>query len=106
MAEEISKDHVVKVISKNGYCDFENKELHASRGDNVTFVNATSYPVSIMFVEQQFFEAMFLNLQPQEEHTLAVSMDGAATSCECRVNCNTGAKIQFYTSKPVIIIYR
>jgi|GEM_PF-5324957 len=103
---EVSKGHVVKVISSNGFCGFENDELQAAPGDNVTFVNATGNPISLIFMEPHFFEAMYLNLAPEQEHTLAVSMDGAATSCECTVNCNTAGKVELYTTKPVIIIYR
>ena len=57
-------------------------------------------------MEPQFFEAMYLNLGPEQDHTLTVSMDGAATSCECTVNCNTAGVVEYYTTRPVIIIYR
>ena len=102
----VSRDHVVKVISTNGFCGFESDQLQTHGGDNVTFINTTSNPVSIIFMEPQFFEAMYLNLAPGQDHTLTVSMDGTATSCECTVNCNTAGTIEYYSTKPVIIIYR
>ncbi|MBN1211710.1 MAG: hypothetical protein JXA92_03960 [candidate division Zixibacteria bacterium] len=102
----VSRDHVVKIVDANGFCGFEKEKLQTSRGDNVTFINTTGKPISLIFMEPQFFEALYLNLAPEQDHTLAVSMDGMATSCECTVNCNTAGAVEYYTTKPVIIIYR
>ena len=102
----VSKDYFVKVVGSNGFCGFEMDKLKAKAGDNVTFINTTGNPISLIFMDPKFFEASFLNLGPEQEHTLTVSMDNMASSCDCLVNCNTASTVEFYTAKPVIIIYR
>jgi plastocyanin len=102
----VSKSHTVKVINSDGYCGFETDKLQTKRGDKVTFVNATDKPVSLIFMAPDFFEAMYLNLAPEQDYTLAVSMEGTSTSCQCTVICNTAATVEYYATKPVIIIYR
>ena len=103
---EPSSEHIVEIVSTDGYCVFEPDRLDAKAGSKITFVNSTDKPVSISFSDQDVLQAAFLNLGVGQSQTLTLGSAGAG-ELTGSVNCDTSAAVVFYTaSKPVIIISR